>query len=457
MNIDLPQDPTTPSPPKLETDMLTPGSMLAGRFTLEALAGRGGMGSVYRARDSQSGKIVALKLLHPVEQREAMHRFSREAELLSELRHPGIVSHVAHGLLGPGQPFLAMEWLEGEDLARRLARQPLTLPETLALMRRVAEALATAHLHGIIHRDLKPSNLFLRNGRPEDVVMLDFGLARRTLPSQALTGSHVVLGTPGYMAPEQASGQGEVLPSADIFSLGCVLYECLTAQPPFSAPHFAAVLAKILFAPPTPLRTLRAELPETLQVLVDRMLAKDPHQRVPDASHLLSLLPYPDSMPDIEGLSPTRVQRRDSPMQASQQLVTILLAAPPTRVEPEALEPRRTMRDELREMLSTQRAQVELLADGSLVATLLAGRGGTATDQAALAARCALMVKERWPELGVVLVTGRGVINEHLPVGEAMDRAGQLLQQFGQREASPHVVLDEVTAGLLSAGFQLDR
>src|SRR5687767_5590708 len=116
MNIDLPQDATTPSPPRLETDTLAPGSMLAGRFTLESLAGRGGMGSVYRARDMNTGQIVALKLLHPVEQAEALQRFSREAELLSELRHPGIVSHVAHGLLGPGQPFLAMEWLEGEDL-----------------------------------------------------------------------------------------------------------------------------------------------------------------------------------------------------------------------------------------------------------------------------------------------------------------------------------------------------
>ena len=458
MNIDLPQDPTAPSPPRFETDTLAPGSLLAGRFALEALAGRGGMGSVYRARDTQSGQIVAIKLLHPVEHAESLQRFSREAELLSELRHPGIVSHVAHGLLGPGQPFLAMEWLEGEDLAHRLARKPLTLPETLSLMRRVAEALASAHLHGIIHRDLKPSNLFLRRGRPEDVVMLDFGLARRTLPSQALTGSHVVLGTPGYMAPEQASGQGEVLPSADIFSLGCVLYECLTAQPPFSAPHFAAVLAKILFAPPTPLRTLRAELPASLQALVDRMLAKDPHQRVPDASHLLSLLPFPDSMPDLEGLSPTRVVRRDSPMQASQQLVSILLAAPPARVEltPEVLEPRRAMRDSLRAWLSAHRAQVELMADGSLVATLLAGRG-TATDQAALAARCALSVKERWPELAVALVTGRGVLNEHLPVGEAMDRAGQLLRHSSQQAGSPHVVLDEVTAGLLGAGFQLDR
>ncbi|HYH99265.1 protein kinase domain-containing protein [Hyalangium sp.] len=457
MNIDLLQAPTTPSPPRLGAETLSPGRVLAGRFLLESLAGRGGMGSVYRAKDTLSGQRVAVKLLHPVQNTDALQRFSREAELLAELRHPAIVSHVAHGFLEQGHPFLAMEWLEGEDLASRLARQPLSLSETLTLVRRTAEALAAAHRHGIVHRDLKPSNLFLRHGRPEEVVLLDFGLARRTVPSQALTGSHVVLGTPGYMAPEQASGQGETTPSADIFSLGCVLYECLTGQPPFSAPHFAAVLAKILFAPPTPLRTVRNELPEFLQPLVDRMLAKDPHQRVPDAPTLLPLLPSLEGLPELEGLAPTQVVRVESPMEAEQQLVSILLAAPPlAEPVPEALTQRRALRDSLRAVLTPHRAQVELMADGSLVLTLLAGRH-SATDQAALAARCALSLKERWPEVTAVLVTGRGVLSDHLPVGEAMDRAGKLLHRFGQPAACPQVVLDEVTAGLLGPGFQLDR
>ncbi|KFE64610.1 serine/threonine-protein kinase [Hyalangium minutum] len=458
MNIDLIQAPTSPSPPRLGADTLAPGRLLAGRFLLESLAGRGGMGSVYRAKDTQTGQTVALKLLHPMQSADGLQRFSREAELLAELRHPSIVSHVAHGFLEQGHPFLAMEWLEGEDLANRLGRQPLSLSETLTLMRHAADALATAHRHGIVHRDLKPSNLFLRHGRPEEVVLLDFGLARRTVPSQALTGSHVVLGTPGYMAPEQASGQGETTPSADIFSLGCVLYECLTGQPPFSAPHFAAVLAKILFTPPTPLRSVRTELPEVFQTLVDRMLAKDPHQRIPDAPSLMPLLPTVDELPELEGVAPTQVARVDSPMAAEQQLVSILLAAPPVVAEPgpEAMVQRRSLRDSLRAVLTPHRAQVELMADGSLVLTLLAGRHG-ATDQASLAARCALSLKERWPEVTAVLVTGRGVISAHLPVGEAMDRAGQLLHRFGHPTASPHVVLDEVTAGLLGPGFQLER
>jgi len=457
MNIDLLQAPTSPPPPRLGAETLAPGRVLAGRFLLESLAGRGGMGSVYRAKDTQTGQIVALKLLHPMQSADGLQRFSREAELLAELRHPSIVSHVAHGFLEQGHPFLAMEWLEGEDLACRLARQPLSLPETLTLVRHAADALASAHRHGIVHRDLKPSNLFLRHGRPEEVVLLDFGLARRTVPSQALTGSHVVLGTPGYMAPEQASGQGETTPSADIFSLGCVLYECLTGQPPFTAPHFAAVLAKILFAPPTPLRLVRTELPEILQTLVDRMLAKDPHQRIPDAPTLLPLLPTAEELPELEGLAPTHVVRVESPMAAEQQLVSILLAAPPlAEPTPESLPQRRSLRDSLRAVLTPHRAQVELMADGSLVLTLMAGRH-SATDQAALAARCALSLKERWPEVTAVLVTGRGVMSAHLPVGEAMDRAGQLLHRFGQPAACPHVVLDEVTAGLLGPGFQLDR
>ena len=276
-------------PSALQADSLPAGTVLANRFTLTALAGRGGMGTVYRATDSLSSQQVALKLLHTGNS-EALQRFSREASVLAELRHPGIVSYVAHGVTEQGLTFLAMEWLEGEDLAQRLLRQPLSIEEALALLRNAAQALAVAHQQGVIHRDLKPSNLFLRHGRPEEVVLLDFGLARHVLPSSALTATQMVLGTPGYMAPEQASSQSALTPAADIFSLGCVLYECLTGKPPFSAPHFVAALAKILFTEPVPLRSLRPELPSALQELLERMLAKAPEHRFPEASSLLTAL-----------------------------------------------------------------------------------------------------------------------------------------------------------------------
>jgi eukaryotic-like serine/threonine-protein kinase len=453
-------DVTAPSLARNPAGILLQGTVVAGRFTIEALTGRGGMGSVYRASDALTGQPVAVKFLHAAISPEVAYRFNREAVLLAGLSHPGIVSYVAHGSAEAGQPFLVMEWLEGEDLARRLTRQRLGLAETLALLRRAAEALAVAHQKGIVHRDLKPSNLLLRGGRPEDVVLLDFGLARHAMRTLVgVTGSDTVVGTPGYMAPEQASSQSEILPTADIFSLGCVLYECLTGQPPFAAPHFAAVLAKILFAEPAPLCTLCPGLPPGVQLLVDRMLAKEPRRRLPDAASLLEALSVLESGPV---LPPRAMEDTCGPSLAGaeQQLVSVLLVSLKARVEsgPDLGESGALkLRDLLREALAPHGAQVELLADGSLVATLVPERG-TATDLAALAARCALTFKERWPEAAVVLVTGLGVFrSERLPVGEAMDRAGQLLHQLERGPASSSVVMDEVTAGLLGPGFQLSR
>jgi hypothetical protein len=377
---------------------------------------------------------------------------------LAELRHSGIVSYVAHGSTGQ-QGYLAMEWLEGEELSRRLARQPLGLSETLSLLRRAAEALATAHRQGIVHRDLKPSNLFLRGGKPEEVVLLDFGLARyvsRTLV--AVTGTGTVVGTPGYMAPEQASSAPEIPPAADIFSLGCVLYECLTGRAPFAAPHFAATLAKILYAQPARLEALRPGLPAGLQVLVDRMLAKAPARRLPDADSLLAALGELESVPELLPPRAGTEPRLDSGAEAGQTLVSVLLVSLHAGAREETADWNQglALRDSLRTDLSPLRgAQVELLADGSLVATLVPERG-TATDQAALAARYALTLKERWPEALVVLATGLGVFNERLPVGEAMDRAGRLLRQL-ESAPSACVLMDDVTAGLLGPGFQLSR
>jgi tetratricopeptide (TPR) repeat protein len=418
------------------------------------------MGSVYSATDSLSGQQVALKLLHS-DSAEALQRFSREASVLAELCHPGIVSYVAHGLADNGLPFLAMEWLEGEDLAHRLARQPLSLEESLALVRQASEALALAHQQGVIHRDLKPSNLFLRNGRPQQVVVLDFGLARHVLPSSALTASQMVLGTPGYMAPEQVSSQSQITPSADIFSLGCVLYECLTGKPPFAAPHFVAALAKILFTEPEPLRSLRPEFPPALEELLQRMLTKAPERRLPEASSLLAALV--ELEPRLKAEPSTPAPSHAPVLQlagAEQQLVSVLLAAPPSSAVPPAEheDSRRSLRDALRSLLSPQGAQVEWLADGSLVATLIASYG-SAMDPAALAARCALFLQERWPQAAVVLTTGRGRFDQQLPVGEAMDRAGLLLRQLPPLppDSAAPVLLDEVTAGLLGPTFQLTR
>ncbi|MDY7229018.1 protein kinase [Hyalangium sp. s54d21] len=440
---------------------------------LQRPAGFGGMGSVFLAQDELSGQPVALKLLHAQGSADSVRRFAREARLLASLRHPGIVSYVAHGLTEEGQPFLAMEWLEGEDLAQRLLHKPLSLSESLQLLRRASEALAVAHAQGIIHRDIKPSNLFLRAGQPHDVVLLDFGLAHLHTASQPLTGSAAVMGTPGYMAPEQASSLDTLTPRADIFSLGCVLYECLSGQAPFRAPHVAAVLARILFSEPVPLRTLRPELPTSLQALVERMLSKAPRPRPADARHLLRAmealeapfeLPPPRVTRPALPAQPSTVSMPPEPPHPEQHLVSVLLATPrsslresPTLNLDEEARARQHLLALLNE-LQLHSAQAALLADGSLVATFVLERG-SANDQASLAAHCALSVRERWPDSFVALTTGLSLRDRLLPAGEAVDKASELLhlQKTHALVSDASVLVDDTTAGLLGARFQMER
>ena len=259
------------------------GTVFARRFVIASLAGQGGMGEVYRAHDIRSGDLVALKLLSASSAAES-ERFLRESQVLAALRHPGIVRHIESGQSEAGEPYLAMEWLDGEDLATCLAREPLTLRLSLRMLTAVAAALSVAHQHDIIHRDIKPSNLFLREGSPERPVVLDFGIARHRGAPTPLTRTGAVLGTPAYMAPEQARGQRDLTPAVDVFALGCVLYECIAGRPAFSGEHLHAVLAQILFQEPPAID--RPDLPPAVAALLHRMLAKDPLKRPQHAGGL---------------------------------------------------------------------------------------------------------------------------------------------------------------------------
>src|SRR5215475_12444314 len=226
------------------------GELFAQRFLVEARIATGDMSAIFRAIDQRTGRSVALKLLQSHGSAHAIQRFARETQILAELHHPHIVSYVAHGIDETTQPYLAMEWLEGETLAERIRRGPLGLRDTVAVALGVGAALAEAHERGVIHRDLKPSNLFLPNREPARVVVLDFGIARRMLHTGTVTSSGAVIGTPQYMSPEQARGEREIGPPTDIFSLGCVLYECLAGAPPFSGEHAVAILIKVMLNEP---------------------------------------------------------------------------------------------------------------------------------------------------------------------------------------------------------------
>jgi serine/threonine protein kinase len=286
------------------------GDLVDKRFRIEAWAGAGGMGTVYRGRDERDGSVVAVKVLG-AQELSAVERFSREAALLAELRHAGIVRYVAHGRTSDGAYYLAMEWLDGEPLADRLRKSGLTVAESLTLARAAAQALGEAHARGVVHRDVNPRNLFLpRESAVEKVKLLDFGIAR--LSSHDLDRTGVIVGTPGYMAPEQARGERDVTAAADIFSLGCVLFECLTGRPPFAGEKAMAVLAKILLEEAPRVTDLRAEVPRDVVDLVAQMLAKDPRARPSDGKALFALLDQIDvSEPgDAAPLSAKMTHRR---------------------------------------------------------------------------------------------------------------------------------------------------
>lgn len=185
-----------------------------------------------------------------------------------------------------------MEWLEGEDLCARLGRTGLSVSESLVVVRRVAEGLAAAHARGVVHRDVKPSNVFLVGSDPAGAKLLDFGIVRVQLSARApsahpMTRTGMVIGTVGYMSPEQAIADRAVDARSDVFSLGCILFECLTVEPAFSGAHVVAVLAKVLREEAPHLRQLRPELPVAIDELLARMLSKDKASRPADGSAVL--------------------------------------------------------------------------------------------------------------------------------------------------------------------------
>jgi tetratricopeptide (TPR) repeat protein len=445
---------------------LLPGVLFANRFEVLKLAGGGGMGTIYRARDRFTGDLVALKLVHQAGvSAPDLERFTREAELLAELQHPSIVAYRAHGQTPDGTRYLAMEWLEGEDLASRLGRGSLPVAACLRLLTQVASALAVAHRRGIIHRDLKPSNLFLPDGQIERVKVLDFGIAHRTAGSRALTRTGAVVGTPEYMAPEQARGAREITPAADIFSLGCVLYESLTGRPPFLAEHVAAVLVRILFEEPEPISVSLPDLAPAIASLLTRMLAKEPAGRYPDADALLADIEALET-PSIRATAatlPTGPARSPALMDAEQGLLCVILA---TRREaaggehrtltPEQADAQASLRSELSAALQPLGVAAEWLLDGTLIGT---ARGfSSALDQAAQAARAALLIKARWPEADVALGTGSGSARGLLPVGEATERAARLLRARTLPTSDTKdsgVWADDLSAQLLARRFDL--
>ncbi|WP_437489904.1 protein kinase [Sorangium sp. So ce1014] len=443
---------------------MTPGERLGARYTIERQAGKGGLGTVYRARDDASGTPVAIKVLRePTDEKRS--RFAREARALAGLSHPCIVQYVAHGTTPDGELYLAMEWLEGEDLGARLSRGRMEPIAALRLLLRVAEGLAFAHAQGVVHRDIKPQNLFLPGGEIERATLVDFGLARLEDATSSLTRTGATVGTPSFMAPEQVIGEGEVDARADIYSLGCVLFACLTGRPPFAASHPLALLARVVFEEAPRPSALVPGLPRELDAFVARLLAKRPEERPAARAVLDELRALAERVAESSSSAPASVAgltRRE------RRLVSVILASDaagggriPARVD--SCEITASLSDApllttlfdtsqaLRQVAARHGAQLELLRDGSL-ATVLSG-AGSPTDLAVNAARCALALRDLLPRARVALTTGWDELEKTQPMGQVIDRASALLAA-SSADAVP-VLLDRMTADLLGDRFEV--
>jgi hypothetical protein len=261
-----------------------------GSYRILKVLGTGGMGVVYQAEDPQLKRPVALKAMLPAlgASASARARFLREAQAAAAIEHDNIV-HIYQVGEDRGVPFLAMQFLQGEPLEHRLKRERrLPLADVLRIGRETAEGLAAAHQRGLIHRDIKPANLWLE-GTKERVKILDFGLARVLADQTRLTQSGAIVGTPAYMAPEQAGGR-PVDHRCDLFSLGCVLYQMCTGERPFKGSDTLAIISALALENPTPPRDLRREIPSVLSDLVMQLLAKDPQERPATAHEVVTAL-----------------------------------------------------------------------------------------------------------------------------------------------------------------------
>jgi tetratricopeptide (TPR) repeat protein len=416
------------------------GRVVAGRFHLEEKAGQGAAGQVFRARDAETGGLVALKLLRSDTGEQHLRRFLREATVLRRLSHDALVRYVASGVDDEGQPWLAMEWVAGPSLQAVLAARAPRDEEVLALGARLAAALGVLHEHGVVHRDVKPLNVLCPGGKLELAKLCDLGVAR-SLPDTALTSEGLVLGTPGYLSPEQARGDS-VGSAADVYSLGTVLFRCLAGRLPFDAADALGMLVRVVIEDPPPMLTVRPDTPLALAELVDRCLFRDARERPGDGAEVAALLAA--VRPHAEQIVPTH--RIGSTLSGEERHVAVVLVAQAAQGP---------LGDDVLGAMASLDVVAHRLADGSIVATTR--EGGPPVDQAVALARAASALVRRAPRAFAAIASGttaRDRFTRQAGVsGEVVDRAVSLLE----RRRPGAVLLDEPTSALLEGKLELAR
>jgi tetratricopeptide (TPR) repeat protein len=447
---------------------------LAGRFDVLREVGRGAAGVVYQAVDRQSptGEKVALKLIDASDDPEEQARFLGEGQMLAGLSHPGIVRVVAYGTLEEpfaaggthfreGATYVAMEWLEGEDLGVRQRRSPLTLKEIVAVGAQVADALASAHASGVVHRDIKPSNVFLTyprpagteqsfgtlrggsidDGQPEAPALappallakiLDFGVA--SAGDRGHTGAGAIIGTPAYMSPEQAQGNSAPDARSDLYSLGATLFELCAGRPPHVGPTSIATLARRVAEPAPRLSDVCLEIPERFDDLMSRLLEIEADARPSSAREVADQLAELVRDPAAARVGRPVLREAVNRARVGTRLVTTVVALGVAKGEP-----RRQLIAELRRL----GADALPLGADSLVAHL--GARHSHGDEATRALELAQDLATRGAKVGIA--TGRTHVDLTRSSGEIVDRAAKLA-----REAGDGRVNFDLTTGDLARG-----
>jgi tetratricopeptide (TPR) repeat protein len=450
-----------------------------GRFRISGDRIAGGMGMVYRGTDLSNGETVAVKISAGFGS-QLGERFQQEANCLATIVHPAIVRYIAHGRTTHGEHYLVMEWLEGETLEDRLARGALSMGATVRMVRRVTEALAVAHQHGVIHRDIKPANIFLPDKDISKIKLLDFGIARRLFDpaSMRLTQAGSALGTPMYMSPEQAQGSLDVDARADIFSLGCVFFECVTGTPPFLADSATGMMARLAGEDTLDLESRCIGVPTCVTDLLRRMLAKKPAERPATMAEVLGVLGDITEVLRttgivIPGARPRRLPVDAAPLMATgeRRLAAVIVLSPRrtgarlpqidlgTTADLGNLLARRLSDAELDDSHLNQLsrdvaafgASMRRLANGSFVVTLTAEAQSTPLDLAVRAARCGLKVKLARPDSSIGVCLGHATKEDELRTEHLVSSAVRLVSN--QHLGSIHI--NDELKRLLDARFEI--
>lgn len=423
---------------------MRPGVVIADRFELGERIGSGAMGLVFRALDRASGAQVALKLLHSFGSDDDA-RFQRECELLASIDAPLVVRYVAHGATSEGRPFLAMDWVEGRTLSKVVRERPLDVPSTVEVVAHLATAVATLHQRGIVHRDLKPANVILAHDDLSRPTLVDFGIAFSNKVPDGLTAPGIMIGSPGYMAPEQARGEADIDVRADVFALGCLVFKCLTGNTPFFG-DVVTVLLKLAMEECPRLSERATNVPPALDELVGRMLARSRADRPRDAAEVAQAFAELRARDFEARPSQNPPVLTTTEMRVSSIVVGRLRPGSSPGVDPRELVPQLSVE------LAATGARMNVLADGTIAVTLDEPYA-SASDLAMRGVRAALALRATFPEVQVVVATGRAADAGRTLVGQVIERASGMLSEVATRGHRGMIVLDATTTHLVESHF----